>query len=118
MAMRNLHTCLCFYVNIRLNKSTGLKVACRVQIWKKKFVKIVCFDKFGYSFIKNEIIFMYIPSIYKKNIILSLFKIDALNVTMYIFTILTCPLIKIYVTGLHNLISMNISSSQTERLIN
>ena len=38
---------------------------------------------------------------------LSLFKIDTLNFTMYISTILTCYL-KIYVIGLHNLISMNI----------
>ena len=49
---------------------------------------------------------MYILCIYKKNI-LSLFKIDALNFTMYILTILTSPL-KIYVIGLHNLISMDI----------
>ena len=51
--------------------------------------------------------FMYLLCIYKKPIILSLFKIDTLNFTMYILTILTCPL-KIYVIGLHNLISMNI----------
>ena len=64
-------------------------------------------DEFGYSFIKNDIMFMYILSIYKKNIILSLFKIDTLNFTMYILTIFTSPL-KICVIGLHNLISMNI----------
>ena len=51
--------------------------------------------------------FMYILFIYKKPIILSLFKIDTLNFTMYTLTILTSPL-KIYVIGLHNLISMNI----------
>ena len=62
-------------------------------------------DKFGYSFIKNDIMFMYILCI-KKNI-LSLFKFDTLNFTMYVLTILTCPL-KTYVSGLHNLISMNI----------
>ena len=39
----------------------------------------------------------------KKPIILSLFKIDTLNFTMYILTILTSPL-KIYVTGLHHII--------------
>ena len=50
---------------------------------------------------------MYIIRIYKKTIILSLFKIDTLNFTMYILIILTCPL-KMYVNGLHNLISMNI----------
>ena len=43
----------------------------------------------------------------KNPIILSLFKTDTLNFTMYISTNLTCPL-KLYVTGLHNLISMNI----------
>ena len=41
-------------------------------------------DKLGYSFIKNGIMFMYILCIYKKNIILNLFKIDTLNFTMYI----------------------------------
>ena len=45
--------------------------------------------------------------IFTKNlIILSLFKIDTLNFTMYILANLTCPL-KTYVR-LHNLISMNI----------
>ena len=43
---------------------------------------------------------------YKKPIILSLFKIDALNFTMYILKILTCSL-KAYVVGLHNVTSMN-----------
>ena len=42
----------------------------------------------------------------KNPIILSLFKIDTLNFTMYISTIVKCPLK--YVIGLHNLISMNI----------
>ena len=46
-------------------------------------------DKFGYSFIKNGIMFMYILCIYKETITLSLFKIDTLNLTMYILTILT-----------------------------
>ena len=50
---------------------------------------------------------MYILCIYKKTIILSLFKIDTLNFTMYILTNLTCPL-KIHITGLHNLISIKI----------
>ena len=43
----------------------------------------------------------------KKIINLSLLKIDTLNFTMYILMIFTCPL-KIYVHGLHNLISVNI----------
>ena len=50
---------------------------------------------------------MHLFCIYKKLIILSLFKIDILNFTMYILTILTCSL-KIYVVRLHNLTSMNI----------
>ena len=57
---------------------------------------------------------MYIHCIYQKSIIFSLFKIDTLNFTMYILTILTCPL-KTYVIRLHNLISMNIFF--TERLL-
>ena len=51
--------------------------------------------------------FMSLLCIYKKPIILSLFKIDTLNFTMYILTILTCPL-KTYLVRLHNLTSMNI----------
>ena len=64
-------------------------------------------DKFGYSIIKNDIMFMYILCIYKKTIISSLFKIDTLNFTMYTLTTLKSPL-KICVIGIHNLISMNI----------
>ena len=41
-----------------------LKVACRVQIWKKTFCQNS--DKFGYSFTKNDITFMYLLGIYKK----------------------------------------------------
>ena len=50
-------------------------------------------DYFGYCFVKNDML-MYLLCIYKKPIILSLFKIDTLNFTMYILTILTCPLKK------------------------
>ena len=46
--------------------------------------------------------FTHLLYIYKKPIILSLFKIDTLNFTMYILENLTCPL-KMYVR-LHNLI--------------
>ena len=49
---------------------------------------------------------MYLLYTYKKPIILSLFKIDTLNFTMYILANSACPL-KTYVR-LHNLISMNI----------
>ena len=57
---------------------------------------------------------MYILWIYRKTIILSVFKIDTLNFTMYILTVLTCSL-KIYVIRLHDLTSMNIFF--TERLL-
>ena len=82
-----------------------LKVAYRVQIWEKTFCQSS--DYFGYRFIKNNIMFMHLLCIYKKPIILSLIKIDTLNFTMYILTILTFPL-KTYIIRLHNLISMSI----------
>ena len=56
-------------------------------------------DRFGYCFIKNNIMFMYYFVFTKKPIILSLCKIDTWNFTMYILTILTCPL-KTYVVRL------------------
>ena len=62
---------------------------------------------FGFRFIKNDIMFMYLICIYKKPIILSLFKIHISIFIMYILTILTCSL-KAYVLRLHNLISTNI----------
>ena len=76
-----------------------------VQIWKKTFCQNS--DKFGYSFIKNDTMFMYLLYIYKKIIVLSLFKIDTLNFTMYILTIWTCTL-KTYVIRSHNLSLINI----------
>ena len=48
---------------------------------------------------------MYLLCIYKKPIILSLFKIDTINFIMYILMVLICTL-KTYVIRLHNLISM------------
>ena len=42
------------------------------------------------GFIKNDIMFMYLLYIYKKPIILSLFKTDTLKFTMYILANLTC----------------------------
>ena len=81
------------------------KVACRVQIWKKHFVKIV---KSLVTVLFEMTLFLCIYFAFTKNpIILSPFEIDTLNFAMYISTILTCPL-KSYVIGLHNLISMNI----------
>ena len=55
---------------------------------KKHFVKIVTSLV---SFIKSKMFIIYFVFT-KKAIILSLFKIDTLNVTMYILMILTYPL--------------------------
>ena len=73
----------------------------RFRYGKKSFCQNS--GKFDCSFIKNNIMFIYLFFAYKKPIILSLFKIDALNFRMYIWTILTYPL-KSYVIRLHNLI--------------
>ena len=78
------------YINYTLFDE--IKVACRVQIWKKIFCQNS--DKFGHSFTKN------FPCIYKKPIILSLVKIATLNFTMYTLTIVTSTL-NINVIGLH-----------------
>ena len=51
-----------------------------------------------------------------KTIILSLFKIDTLNLTMYILTILTCPL-KTHVIQLHNLILMKIFFTEIKKIV-
>ena len=85
--------------------SCAIKVAYRVQIWKKTFCQNS--DCFGYRFIKNDIMFMHLLCIYKNHTILSLSKNDTLNLAMYIITILTC-LLNTYVVRLHDLISMNI----------
>ena len=67
--------------------------------------KIFCqnSDYFGDHFIKNGIC-IYVFTLYlQKTHLLSLFKICTLNFTMYILTILTCPL-KTYVIRLCYLI--------------
>ena len=84
---------------------SGLRKLVGFSYGKKTFYQNS--DKFLYSFIKSDIMFMYLHCIYKKIIILSLFNIDTLNFTMYILTNLTCCL-KTYVIRLQNLISMNI----------
>ena len=78
-----------------------VKIACRFWIWKKKISSL--------DTVLLKLTFcLCIYFIFTKNpIILSLFKIDSLNFTIYILTILTCPL-KIYIIGLHNLISVSI----------
>ena len=72
-----------------------IKVACRVQIWQKFFENS---EKFGNSFIKNDIVYMSLSFIYKNPIISSLLKIVALKFTMYILTVLLYSL-KLYVIG-------------------
>ena len=57
---------------------------------KKKFCQNS--DKFGYGFVKNDIMFMCLLCIYKNLIISSLFNIDTLNFTKYILMNLTWPL--------------------------
>ena len=57
-------------------------------------------DRFGYSFIKNDIMFMYLLYIYKKPIILSLFKIYKLHHVYFNDFDMAFKL--------HNLISINI----------
>ena len=71
---------------------------------KRHFVKIV--TSFVAVLLKMTLCLCIYFVFTKKPIILSLFKIDALNFTMHILVNLTCPL-KAYVR-LHNLISMNI----------
>ena len=68
---------------------------------KKYFIKIMTSLV---SFVKNDHMLCVYFCIYKKAIILSLFKIDTLNFTKYILMIFISSL-KIYVTGLHNLIN-------------
>ena len=92
--------------NLRLFSIIAIKVTCMVQICKKR---TFCqnSDYFLYCFIKNDTIFMYLLCIYKKTIILILFKIDTSKFTVYIVIILTCPF-KTYIVRLHNLTLMNI----------
>ena len=85
--------------------STAITSFLVLSPWQKTFCQNS--DYFRYCFIKNDIMFMHLLCIYKKNIILSLFNIDPLNFTMYILTIFTCPL-KTYVVRLHNPTSINI----------
>ena len=78
-----------------------LKVACRVQIWEKHFVKIA--TSFVTVFLKMTLCLCIYFIFTKKIIILNLFKIDTLNFTTHILANLTFPL-KTNVR-LHNLIS-------------
>ena len=64
------------------------KVTCRVQIWKRSIFQNN--KNFNYSFVENDIIYMYLPFIYKTPIVLRLSKIVTLNFTMYVLVILTC----------------------------
>ena len=71
---------------------------------KKHFVKIV--TSFVAVLLKMTLCLCIYFIFTKKDIVLSLFKTDTLNFTMYILANLTCPL-QTYVR-LHNLISINI----------
>ena len=52
-ATHNSKPC-CSFARVKQWQSYSIKVACRVQIWKKNCQDS---DKFGYSFIKNNIVF-------------------------------------------------------------
>ena len=90
----------CSYIIIHL-----LRQLVGFRYEKKDFIKIV--TSLVTALFKMTLYLCIYFVFTKKNIILSLFKIDTLNFTMYILTILTCPL-KTYVIRLHNLISVNI----------
>ena len=83
-----------------------LKVACRVQIWKKGILSklwqvwLQFYLKWYYIYVHT----LYLPKNHYFNPFL---KIDTLKFTIYVLTILTSPL-KTYVFRLHDLISMNI----------
>ena len=77
-----------------------IKVACGVQMWTKHFVKIV--TSFVTVFLLKMTLCLCLLYIYKKPIILSLFKIGTLN----FLANLVCPLNTS--VRLHNLISINI----------
>ena len=67
-----------------------LKVTCRVQVWKKHFVKIASsldtvLLKITCLCIYVNDMFMYLLCITKNSIILSLFYIDTLDFTMLYF---------------------------------
>ena len=57
-------------------------VACKSQIWQKTLFQNS--EIFGNSFIRNGIIYVNLPFIYKNPITLSLLKFVTLKFTMYI----------------------------------
>ena len=78
-------------MSLRVCQYVIMSLACRVQIWKKKyFVKIVK-SLLTVSFKITSCLRIYF-AFTKNPIILSLFKIDTINFTMYTSPILTCPL--------------------------
>ena len=83
----NRNTELLFLLSII---SSCFKVACTVEICKKSFFENS--KKVGNNFIKNGIIYMNLPFIYKNPTILNLLKIVTLKFTMNILTILTYSL--------------------------
>ena len=81
-----------------------LKVACRVQIWKKHFVKIV---QSLVTVLFKETLYLCIYFVFMKKTLFWAYLKHTLNCIMSIWTILTWSL-KTYVIRFHNLISMNI----------
>ena len=69
-----------------------LKTAVAFIAWRGQILKKTYFqnsEKFGYSFIKSDIGYIYLFFIYKNLIMLSLLETVTLNFTMYILTIST-----------------------------
>ena len=75
---------------MNMSEPTTPKVVCRFRYGKKHFVKIV--TSLVTVLLKITLRWCIYFVFAKKPIILSLFKIYTLNFTMYILTILTCPL--------------------------
>ena len=56
--VKNIYTIVIKHDTAKAN----VKVACRVHIWKKSFSQNS--EKFGYSFITDPIIYMFLPYIF------------------------------------------------------
>ena len=76
-----------------LQTISKVKVACKVQIWKKTFCQNN--DKLGYSFVKNDIMFMYLLCTYKKLIILKEMRNSFKKRPLNLWWILNKPIVKI-----------------------
>ena len=74
----------------KVNASRSIQLVSRIQSWIKTFSQNS--ENVGYSFIKNYIIYMYLPFSHKTPIILSLSKIVTLSFTKNVLMILTFSL--------------------------